>query len=88
MQLGELGLGASSDNLVIAHFSDKAADIFAQLRAKQAPAAPVVDNYGAMTANVSFSDLKAIARRANFSSLQLPLHQYFLAIEKGSEVRK
>ena len=53
------------------------------MRQRGAPAAPVVDNYGAMAANLSLSDVKAIARKANFSALQLPLQQFFAAIDKG-----
>jgi hypothetical protein len=41
----------------------------------------VVDSYGAMAANLSFSDIKAIAKRANFSALQLSVQQFFQAIE-------
>jgi hypothetical protein len=74
------------EHLVVARFSDKAFDVFAALRQKGAPAAPVVDIYGAMAANISFSDVKAIAKKANFSALQLPISQFFTAIEKGSEV--
>lgn len=82
-----LGLRGREDSMVVARFTDKAIDVFSDMRAKNAPAAPVVDGYGAMAANISFSDIKAIARKANFSALQLSVQQFFQAIEKGSEVR-
>jgi len=87
MTMGELGLKGNGESMVIARFTDKAIDVFSEMRAKQAHAAPVVDSYGSMAANLSFSDIKAIARRANFSALQLSVQQFFQAIEKGSEVR-
>lgn len=86
--LSDLGVTGHPENLVIARFSDKAMDVLTQMRAKRAPAAPVVDSYGAMCANISFSDVKAIGRKANFSALQLPLQAFFHAIDKdkGTEV--
>ena len=39
-----------------------------------------------MAANLSVSDVKAIARRANFEALQLPIHKFFPAIEKSVDV--
>lgn len=84
--MAELGLRGREDSMVVARFTDKAIDVFGEMRAKNAPAAPVVDGYGAMAANISFSDIKAIARKANFSALQLSVQQFFQAIEKGSEV--
>lgn len=83
MTLADLGITGHPENLVIARFSDKAMDVLTMMRAKRAPAAPVVDSYGAMAANISFSDVKAIARKANFNALQLPLAAFFAAIDKG-----
>lgn len=85
MTVGELGLGtkATAGHLIIARFSDNAFDVLQAMRVEGAPAAPVVDNYGAMAANLSLSDVKAIARKGNFSALQLPLQQFFAAIDKG-----
>lgn len=86
--MAELGLRGREDSMVVARFTDKAIDVFTDMRTKNAPAAPVVDGYGAMAANISFSDIKAIAKKANFSALQLSVQQFFQAIEKGSEVRQ
>lgn len=87
MTVGELGLADhSTDSLVVARFTDTAFDVLQSLRTKQSPAAPVVDSYGAMAANISFSDLKTIAKKGNFSALKLPIQQFLMAIEKGSEV--
>jgi predicted transcriptional regulator len=59
MTITELGLAAKGgDDLVVARFSDKTVDVLNAMRLKHAPAAPVVDNYGAMVANLSFSDVK------------------------------
>ena len=38
---------------------------------------------GAMAANVSLSDVKAIAKRANFAALQLPLGSFLAALDKA-----
>jgi CBS-domain-containing membrane protein len=82
MAVGDTGLFdpvESAKHLVIARFSDKAIDVLQQMRMVGAPAASVIDSYGAMAANISFSDVKAIAKRANFAALQLPLSQFFNA---------
>jgi hypothetical protein len=60
LQVGELGLGGHTASLVIARFTDRAFDVLQQLRFKHSPAAPVVDIYGAMAANLSLSDVKVI----------------------------
>lgn len=87
LTISELGLaGYGASDLVIAHFDDKAFDVLTSMRSKRSAAAPVVDAYGAMVANLSLSDVKAIAKKANFSVLQLPLQQFFTAIDKGAEV--
>lgn len=73
------------NNLVVARFTDRAFDVLQAMRARHAPAAPVVDQYGAMAANLSLSDVKTIARRANFSALNLSISQFFRAVDKGVE---
>jgi CBS domain-containing protein len=89
LTVSELGLaGYGAGDLVIAHFDDKAFDVLSSMRTKKCAAAPVVDTYGAMVANLSFSDVKAIAKKANFSVLQLPIQQFFTAIEKAAEVSR
>lgn len=76
---------SSSAHLVIARFSDRAFDILTAMRAHGAPAAPVVNAYGAIVANISFSDVKAVARRANFGALQLPIAAFLNAVDKPPE---
>ena len=79
-------LGPSSrqlPRLVVARFTDHAIDVLLAMRNCGAAAAPVVDSYGAVAANVSLSDIKAIAKRGNFGALNLPLQAFFAELDKG-----
>lgn len=76
---------SSSHHLVVARFSDRAFDILQAMRAHGAPAAPVVNAYGAIVCNISFSDVKAVARRANFAALQMPIAAFLNATDKPVE---
>lgn len=66
----------------VARFGDTAIEALAAMRAAGASAAPVVDGYGALAANVSLSDVKALARRGAFGALRLPVHQFLATVQQ------
>eukprot|EP01138_Halocafeteria_seosinensis_P001772 gb/GECG01001815.1/.p1 GENE.gb/GECG01001815.1/~~gb/GECG01001815.1/.p1 ORF type:complete len:957 (+),score=117.69 gb/GECG01001815.1/:1-2871(+) len=82
--VSQLRLGSDRENsgLVVAKLTDRAMDVMQQIREAGSSAAPVVDEYGSMITNLSVSDAKTIARRSHFDALQLPLSQFFVAIDK------
>jgi CBS-domain-containing membrane protein len=71
--------------LVVAGLRDRAIEVLQKMRRCGAPAAAITDLYGAIVSNLSFSDLKLVARRANFSALSLPVQQFLGALDRGSE---
>lgn len=87
LSIEELGLGQRlGSGMVVGTFRDRAIDVMRRMRDAGSTAAPIVDEYGAMATNVSLSDAKTIARRANFSALQLPVQSFLKQIDKGADV--
>ena len=88
LTLSDLGLDtAGAERLVVARFDERAIDVFRRMRRAGSSAVPVLDRYGSMSANLSMTDAKAVAKHASIGLLRLPLHAFFREIASARDIR-
>lgn len=88
LTLGDLGLDASGRaGLVVAKFSERVMDVFQRMRRSNSAAVPVVDASGSMTANLSMTDAKAVAKQASIGLLDLPVSSFLTEIATATDIK-
>jgi CBS-domain-containing membrane protein len=88
LSLGDLGLDTSGRaRLVVAKFDERVMDVFQRMRHSNSGAVPVVDSTGCMTANLSMTDAKAVAKQASIRLLELPVSAFLTEISTATDIK-